>query len=82
MVPVSVRKQDKIWNWQFLQADRGLQQSLHAQGKRPNLDPYTRTEYRIRENREAIHTNQDRAVTNPSCLHTFSRPGRDIGNER
>jgi hypothetical protein len=57
MIHMCVRKQDKIRDRQFQRVDGGMNQSLHAEGEWPDLDPNTRTEHRIGENREAIHAN-------------------------
>jgi hypothetical protein len=51
-----------------------MNQSFHAHDERSDRNPDSCTEYRIREDREAIHPNQDGAVTDPGCLQPFSGP--------
>ena len=59
-----------------------MNQSLHAQRERSELDADARTEHRIGEDREAVDANQDGAVTDPGSMHPFRGPRgklRDAG---
>ena len=44
--------------------------------------PIRAAEYRVRENREAVHANQDGAVTDPRRMNAFVRPRGEVRRAR